>query len=206
MPKSLSGALVDHASLYPFPHRRNPPLETPHDASRLRCVARARIMRREMSRINDLHRTHRATPNDARCTAANDGRKDRKTPDSRGADLSFVRPFGHCLADNLPTMNRLPLCPHNVDFLGLVRPSCLGNPHSFSHNPANDADLLFVRHLRRFLTNNPLTMSSLPLCPKKSGISGLVRHPSVWNPHSLPKSPSRLPHHPPPTSYRPVVQ
>jgi hypothetical protein len=195
MPESLSGVLVDHATLYTFVHRREPPLETPHDASRLRCVARARIMRHEMSRINDLHRTHRATPNDARCTTTNDERKNPKTPGSRGADLSFVRPFGHCLADNLPTMNRLPLCPHNVDFLGLVRPSCLGNPHSFSHNPANDADLLFVRHLRRLLTNNPLTMSSLRLCPQKCEISRLLRHPSVRNPHSFPTT-----HHLPPTT------
>jgi hypothetical protein len=51
-----------------------------------------------------------------------------KTPDSGGADLSFVRPIHPHLTHNLLTMSRLALCSHNIDFLGLVRPSCVVNP------------------------------------------------------------------------------
>ena len=51
-----------------------------------------------------------------------------KTPGSRGADLAFVRPNDHRSTHNVLKMNRLALCPHNVDFLGLVRPSPVGNP------------------------------------------------------------------------------
>jgi hypothetical protein len=47
------------------------------------------------------------------------------------------------------------------------------------------ADLSFVRHLPRRLTHNFLTMNRLPLCLKKPGFSGLVRHPRLGNPHSL---------------------
>jgi hypothetical protein len=59
-----------------------------------------------------------------------------KTPGSRGADLAFVRPNDHHSTHNPITMNCLALCPHNVDFLGLVRPSPVWNPHSLSlsHN------------------------------------------------------------------------
>jgi hypothetical protein len=127
-----------------------------------------------------------------------------KKPNSRGADLSFVRPFDHPLTRNLLTMNRLPLCLHNSHFLGLVRPSCVGNPHHPSHNPqptahnpARDADLSPVRHPEPFFTNNPLVMSSLSLCPQKREILGLVRH------RSLPKSTPRLSHNPHPTSHIP---
>jgi hypothetical protein len=98
----------------------------------------------------------------------------QKTPDSRGADLSFVRPFDHPLTRNLLTMNRLPLCLHNSHFLGLVRPSCVGNPHSPSHNPqptahnpARDADLSPVRHRSLpkstpCLSHNPHPTSHIP--------------------------------------------
>jgi hypothetical protein len=58
-----------------------------------------------------------------------------KTPDSGGADLAFVRPIHLRLTHNLFTMNRLGLCSHNIDFLGLVRPSCVVNPTPLSHNP-----------------------------------------------------------------------
>jgi hypothetical protein len=51
-----------------------------------------------------------------------------KTTGSGGADLSFVRPIDHPLTHNFITMNRLPLCPHNSHFLGLVRPS--PTPHT----------------------------------------------------------------------------
>jgi hypothetical protein len=155
MPESISGALFDHATLYAALHRRKPPLETLRDASRLRCVARAQNMRREPSRINDLHRTHRAPPNDER--------RNRKTPGSSGADLSVVRHLRHRLTHNFLTMNRLPLCPKKGEISGLVRHPCVGNPHSFSHNPqpttqspADDASLRFVRHFRPLLTGNPL--------------------------------------------------
>jgi hypothetical protein len=117
---SLSAALFDHATFYP----RNPPLEIPRDASRLRCVARARIMRRKLSRINDLRRTHRETP---QRRTTHDERRTR-TAGSGGADLAFLRPLCRRLTHNLLTMNRLPLCPHNVDFLGLLRPPPGGNP------------------------------------------------------------------------------
>jgi hypothetical protein len=62
------------------------------------------------------------------------------------------------------------------------------------------ADLSFVRHLRRRLAHNLIRMSRLPLCLKKAGISGLVRHPCVGNPYSPSKSTSRLSHNPQPTS------
>src|ERR1039457_746640 len=91
-------------------------------------------MRRKLSKINDLHRTHRAPPNDERRTT-NDGRRNPKTPGSRGAHLSFVRPMRRRLTPNRNAMNRLPLCLHNARFLGLLRHSCVGNPHSPSHNP-----------------------------------------------------------------------
>src|ERR1039457_275832 len=38
------------------------------------------------------------------------------------------------------------------------------------------ANLSFVRHLRHYLTRNPITMNRLPLCPKKAEFSGPVRH------------------------------
>ena len=59
-----------------------------------------------------------------------------KTPDSRGADLAFVRPMRRSLTTNLLKMNRLALCPHKVEILGLLRPSCVGNPTPFptTHN------------------------------------------------------------------------
>jgi hypothetical protein len=174
MPESISGALFDHATLYAALHRRKPPLETLRDASRLRCVARAQNMRREPSRINDLHRTHRAPPNDER--------RNRKTPGSSGADLSVVRHLRHRLTHNFLTMNRLPLCPEKGEISGLVRHPCVENPYSLSHNPADDADLPFVRHFRPLLTNKPLAMSSLSLCPQKGEISGLVRHRSAYAP------------------------
>jgi hypothetical protein len=90
------------------------------DARQFSCVILSHFVRHELSGINDLHRTHRAPPNDER--------KKPKTPGSRGADLSFVRPIGRRLTHNLNTMNRLPLCPHNARFFGLLRPSCVGNP------------------------------------------------------------------------------
>jgi hypothetical protein len=106
-----------------------------------------------------------------------------KTPDSSGADLSFVRHLNRRLTNNLITMSRLPLCLKKVEISDLVRHPSLGyrnylshNPQPTTHNPANDAHLRSVRHLRPPLTDNPLTMSSLSLCPKKGGISGLVRH------------------------------
>jgi hypothetical protein len=110
--------------------RRKPLLETLRDASRLRCVARARIMRRELSRINDLHRTHRAPPYDERRTTPPDQRKTPKTPGSGGADLSFVRHFCPRPTRNLITMNPLPLCLKKVEISGLVRRLCAGNPNS----------------------------------------------------------------------------
>jgi hypothetical protein len=92
------------------------------------------------------------------------------TPDSSGADLSFVRHLRRRLTHNLITMNRLPLYLKKVEIPGLLRHPCIGNPHSFSrnpqpttHNPARDADLAFVRHFRSFRTNNRLTISSLSL-------------------------------------------
>jgi hypothetical protein len=193
MSGSLFAALCDRSTLYASFHGRTSPLETPRDASRLRCVAPAQIMRREMSRINDLHRTHRAPANDERRRT----QKSRQTPDSGGAHLSFVRPLHRRQSRNLITMNCLPLCLHNARFFGLLRHPCLGNPHSFSHNPASDARIHFVRHLRPLLTNNPPTISSLSLCSKKSEISGSLRHPSVRHPRSPPAFPTT--HNPQPT-------
>ena len=134
MTESVSIERFDHSTLYASLRRRKPPLETLRDASRLRCVAQARIMRRELSKINDLHRTHRAPP---QRQTTHDERKDRKTPGSRGADLAFVRPMRRSLTSNLLTMNRLALCPHKVEILGLLRPSPVGNltPSPATHNP-----------------------------------------------------------------------
>ena len=85
MTESVSIERFDHSTLYVSLRRRKPPLETLRDASRLRCVAQARIMRRELSKINDLHRTHRAPPNDKRRTTSE---KTGKHP-VRGAQTSL---------------------------------------------------------------------------------------------------------------------
>jgi hypothetical protein len=50
---------------------------------------------------------------------------------------------------------------------------------------SSGADLSLVRHLHLRLTRNLFTMSRLPLCLRKAGISGLVRHPCAGTPHSL---------------------
>jgi hypothetical protein len=67
------------------------------------------------------------------------------------------------------------------------------------------ADLSFVRHLRHYLTRNPITMNRLPLCPKKDDISALVRHPPVRNPRSPRSQRPAFPtsHIPQPTTYIP---
>jgi hypothetical protein len=62
------------------------------------------------------------------------------------------------------------------------------NPQPTAHNPANDADLRLVRHFRPILTNNPLAMSSLSLCPHKREILGLVRHPPACTSAPTPES------------------
>jgi hypothetical protein len=163
-----------------------------HDARQIWCVISSHFVRHEMNRINDLRRTHRAPPDDERHTTTNDERRNRETTDSSGADLCFVRHSRRLLTHNPLTMTSLPLCPKKGGISGLVRHPCARNPRSqnpqpTTHNPAGDADLAFVRHQRPLLTNNRLTMSNLSLCPKKGGISGLVRHPS------FPASTSRLP-------------
>jgi hypothetical protein len=88
---------------------------------------------------------------------------------------------------------------HEMNRINDLRRTHRAPPDDERHTTTNDerrnrettdssgADLCFVRHSRRLLTHNPLTMTSLPLCPKKGGISGLVRHPS------FPASTSRLP-------------
>jgi hypothetical protein len=82
-------------------------------------------------------------------------------------------------------------------FFGPLAPLMPPEPPFLSHNQANDADLLFVRHLRPFRASNFLTISSLSLCPKKSEISGSLRHPSVRHPRSPPAFPTT--HNPQPT-------
>jgi hypothetical protein len=80
-----------------------------------------------------------------------------ETPEAGGADLHFVRhPHLHP-THNPIAMNRLNLCPHNSQNLGLVR-----HP-----TPAHVADLSFVRHERPSQTSNPNTMSHLSLYPHK---------------------------------------
>jgi hypothetical protein len=46
-----------------------------------------------------------------------------KTLDSRGADLSLLRPSARFQTDKPLKMSSLSLCPHNLEISGLVRPS-----------------------------------------------------------------------------------
>jgi hypothetical protein len=179
---------------------------TDGDALQFWCVTFSHLVRHQLNRIMSLPHMHTAPPKT---------RNSELTPSTvpSGADLSLVRHFRRRLTHNLITMNRLPLCLKKVEISGLLRHPCLGNPHSLSHspkptthNPANDARLSFVRHLRPTLTSNPCVMSSLSLCPKKGEISALVRHafPTTHNPQPTTHNPRRpafpTTHNPQPTS------
>src|SRR5258708_762437 len=112
-----------------------------------------------------------------------------KTPESRDANLSFVRPKHNLLTYNPIAMSLLRLGDYKHQISSFLRPcpSLRRLPHT-THpttcTPKGDAHLSFVRHHRPSLTNNPLTMRHLHLGDYKRRISGLVRHPSVGNPHN----------------------